>query len=57
MKKDRVKPSIFPTNEDSVMVEIDILLRDLNNELENNWGLNIRKIAYYEQDCEEMYLS
>ncbi|PGY03477.1 DUF2750 domain-containing protein [Bacillus sp. AFS031507] len=35
MKKDRVKPSIFPSNEDSVMVEIDVLLRDLNNELEN----------------------
>ncbi|GHI01347.1 DUF2750 domain-containing protein [Neobacillus kokaensis] len=35
MKEDRVKPSIFPTNEDSVMVEIDVLLRDLNNELEN----------------------
>lgn len=35
MKKDRVSPSIFPTNEDSVVVEIDVLLRDLNNELEN----------------------
>ncbi|WP_318508773.1 DUF2750 domain-containing protein [Bacillus sp. T3] len=34
MKLDRVKPSIFPTN-DSVMVEIDVLLRNLNNELEN----------------------
>jgi hypothetical protein len=35
MKEDRVKPSNFPINEDSVMVEIDVLLRDLNNELEN----------------------
>ena len=35
MRKDRVKPSIFPINEDSVMVEIDVLLRDLNSELEN----------------------
>ncbi|MEH7013420.1 DUF2750 domain-containing protein [Neobacillus niacini] len=35
MKEDKVKPSIFPINEDSVMVEIDVLLRDLNNELEN----------------------
>ncbi|WP_148631141.1 DUF2750 domain-containing protein [Bacillus sp. E214] len=35
MRKDRVKPSVFPINEDSVMVEIDVLLRDLNSELEN----------------------
>ena len=35
MRKDRVKPSIFPINEDSVMVEIDVILRDLNSELEN----------------------
>jgi len=35
MKEDGVRPSIFPTNEDSVMVEIDVLLRDLNNALEN----------------------
>jgi hypothetical protein len=35
MKEDRVKLSIFPINGDSVIVEIDVLLRDLNNELEN----------------------
>jgi len=35
MKKDKVRPSIFPTNENTAMVEIDILLRDLNLELEN----------------------
>ncbi|WP_335716444.1 DUF2750 domain-containing protein [Neobacillus drentensis] len=35
MKKDGVKPSIFPTNQEAVTVEIDPLLRDLNNELEN----------------------
>ena len=35
MRKDRVKPSIFPINEDSEMVEIDVILRDLNSELEN----------------------
>jgi hypothetical protein len=35
MREDRVRPSIFPTNEDAVLVEIDVLLRDLNNELEN----------------------
>jgi Protein of unknown function (DUF2750) len=35
MKEDGVRPSIFPTNKDSVMVEIDVLLNDLNNELEN----------------------
>ena len=35
MREDGVKPSIFPVNEDSVMVEIDVLLRDLNNELDN----------------------
>jgi hypothetical protein len=29
MKEDRVKPSIFPINKDLVMVEIDVLLRDL----------------------------
>jgi len=39
MKKDKVRPSIFPTNENTAMVEIDILLRDLNLELENYWGL------------------
>lgn len=35
MRKDGIKPSIFPTNEDSVMVEIDVILNDINNELEN----------------------
>lgn len=35
MKKDGVKPSIFPTEEDAVLVDIDILLRDINSELEN----------------------
>jgi hypothetical protein len=30
MKKDGVKPSIFPTNQVSVVVEIEPLLRDLN---------------------------
>lgn len=35
MKKDEVKPSIFPTEEDAALVEIDILLRDINSELEN----------------------
>ncbi|PWA08158.1 DUF2750 domain-containing protein [Pueribacillus theae] len=35
MKKDRVKPSIFPTEEDAALVEIDVLLRDINSELEN----------------------
>lgn len=35
MKKDGVKPSTFPTNQISVVVEIDSLLSDLNNELEN----------------------
>ena len=35
MKKELVKPTIFPINKDSVMVEIDVLLKDLNSELEN----------------------
>lgn len=35
MKKDGAKPSIFPTNQVSVVVELDVLLSDLNNELEN----------------------
>ena len=34
MKKDIIKPSIFPINEDSVIVEIDVLLRDITSELE-----------------------
>jgi hypothetical protein len=34
MRDDGVRPSIFPTNQDSIMVEIDVLLNDLNNELE-----------------------
>jgi hypothetical protein len=35
MKKDNVRPSIFPTDEDAALVEIDVLLKDLNSELEN----------------------
>ena len=35
MKEDRVKPSIFPTDNDTAVVEVDVILRDLNNELEN----------------------
>jgi hypothetical protein len=35
MRKKRVKPSIFPTNEDTAVVKIDVLLRDLETELEN----------------------
>lgn len=35
MKKDGVKPSIFPTDEDTALVEIDLLLRGLNSEHEN----------------------
>ena len=35
MKKDGVKPSIFPIDEDTILTEIDILLKDLNTELEN----------------------
>lgn len=35
MKEDRVKPSIFPTDNDTAVAEIDVILRDLNNELEN----------------------
>lgn len=35
MKKDGFKPSIFPTEEDAALVEIDILLSDINSELEN----------------------
>jgi hypothetical protein len=35
MRMDALKPSIFPTNQDSAMLEIDVLLNDLNNELEN----------------------
>jgi hypothetical protein len=35
MKKDGVKPSIFPTEQDTTLVEIDVLLRDIYSELEN----------------------
>lgn len=35
IKEDGYKPSIFSNNYDSAIVEIDILLRDLNLELEN----------------------
>jgi hypothetical protein len=46
MKEDRVKPSIFPINKDSVMVVIDVLLRDLYILnlifLINLWSINLR---------------
>lgn len=35
MKEDGVRPSIFPIGDDSVVVEIDVLLKDLEAELEN----------------------
>lgn len=35
MKEDRNKPSIFSNNEDSAVVEVDVILKDLNTELEN----------------------
>jgi len=35
LRRDGVKPFIFPTNKDTVMVDLDVILRDLNNELEN----------------------
>lgn len=35
MKKDKIKVSIFPNSIDTAIVEIDVLLRDLNSELEN----------------------
>ena len=34
MKKDNVKASVFPTNTNTAIIEIDILLRDLHTELE-----------------------
>jgi hypothetical protein len=34
MKTDGVKPSIFPTDEDTTLVNIDVLLHDLENKLE-----------------------
>jgi hypothetical protein len=34
-RNDGINPSIFPTSKDSVMVEIDVILGDLNNELRN----------------------
>lgn len=33
--RDGVRPSVFPTNKDAVMVDIDVILRDLNNKIEN----------------------
>ncbi|HNX59683.1 MAG TPA: DUF2750 domain-containing protein, partial [Spirochaetota bacterium] len=35
MKKDGNTPSVFWNTIDSAMVEVDVILRDLNNELEN----------------------
>jgi hypothetical protein len=35
MREDGVKPSIFPTDNDTTVFEKDVILRDLNNELEN----------------------
>jgi hypothetical protein len=35
IKQDKYKPAIFCNNNDSAVIEVDILLRDLNNELEN----------------------
>ncbi|PYF07879.1 DUF2750 domain-containing protein [Ureibacillus chungkukjangi] len=35
MNNDGIKPSIFPTHQDSALVEISILSKDLKNELEN----------------------
>jgi hypothetical protein len=34
MKEDGVKPSIFPTEDNATLVEIDVLLRDIKTELE-----------------------
>jgi hypothetical protein len=35
MKNDGIKPSIFPTDDDTVVVSIDVILNDLETELEN----------------------
>jgi hypothetical protein len=35
MKTDGNKPSIFPTDDDTAVVNIDVLLNDIENELEN----------------------
>lgn len=35
MKRDGVRPTVFPTNKDAVMVDIDVILRNLYNEIEN----------------------
>lgn len=35
MKSDGVKPSIFPTDTDSTVMDVDTLLKDLEAELEN----------------------
>ena len=35
MKKDGYKPSVFPTNTEAIIIEIDVLLKDLSKELEN----------------------
>ncbi|MCM3128457.1 MULTISPECIES: DUF2750 domain-containing protein [unclassified Paenibacillus] len=35
LKKDGIRPSIFFNNEDSAVLEVDILIRDIEAELEN----------------------
>jgi hypothetical protein len=35
MKEDGIKPSIFWNNVDSAVLDIDVIVRDLNTELEN----------------------
>ena len=35
MKNDGIKPSIFPTDDDTAVVKIDVILKDLEVELEN----------------------
>lgn len=35
MERDGVKPSIFPTDDDTAVVNIDVILKDLETELEN----------------------
>jgi hypothetical protein len=34
MKKDGIKPSVFPTDIDTAVLEVDVLLEDLKAELE-----------------------
>ncbi len=35
MSNDGIKPSIFPNDDNTVLLNIDVLLSDLENELEN----------------------